>query len=304
MGIVQRIHFHNMSKAPATAPMVAPGLSAEDPQVGLAVIEDAPLREEMKEAQIDPIPFGSKCATCLMFAVPPLAIMAACGGIYCVEQKSSKVTQHCGVLTEVQEEPGCYWSPVCGRHQQTCSVKQRTMDIDTAKVADGNGNPLIVSCIVNYRVIDPKKAILNVDDLKKYVNTNAQAVLKQTVSHFTYDQLKADYEHVNTQMRAQLQRAVGIAGVQVESINLNDLSYAPEVAAAMLKKQQAQALIEARTLIVQGAVRISQDAITLLEEDPNSGIKLNNEEKVKIVSNLLTVTCSEGEAVPTLGLQS
>merc|ERR1711977_271379 len=150
----------------------------EDPQVGLAVIEDAPLREEMKEAQIEPIPFGSKCATCLMFAVPPLAIMAACGGICCVEQKSSKVTQ-------------------------TCSVKQRTMDIDTAKVADGNGNPLIVSCIVNYRVIDPKKAILNVDDLKKYVNTNAQAVLKQTVSHFTYDQLKADYEHVNTQMRAQ-----------------------------------------------------------------------------------------------------
>merc|ERR1712225_196154 len=87
----------------------------------------------MKEAQIEPIPFGSKCATCLMFAVPPFAIMAACGGIYCVEQKSSKVTQHCGVLTEVQEEPGCYWSPVCGRHQQAQAlIEARTLIVQGA----------------------------------------------------------------------------------------------------------------------------------------------------------------------------
>merc|ERR1711934_1223429 len=118
-------------------------------------------------------------------------------------------------------------------------TKTKTMEIASAKVADGNGNPVVVSCIINYRVVDPKKAVLNVEQLDKFVNTNTQAV-----SHYSYDQLKADYNHVNDQMRGQLQPLLFVAGVQVESVCLNDLAYAPEVAAAMLKKQQAQALID------------------------------------------------------------
>merc|ERR1711904_240687 len=92
-----------------------------------------------------------------------------------------------------------------------------------------------------------------------------------------------------------------MAGIEVSSMSLNDLSYAPEVAAAMLKRQQAKALVDARTLIVEGAVKIAQDAVTRLEEEGT--VALNDDQKVKIVTNLLTVTCSDTDATPTVSLQ-
>lgn len=160
--------------------------------------------------------------------------------------------------------------------------------------------PVLVSAILNYRVVDAKKALLNVESHNHYVNTNAQAVLKQTVSVYTYDQLKSEHEEVNNRMRAALQPQLFIAGIEVSSMCLNDLSYAPEVAAAMLKKQQAKALVEARTLIVEGAVRIAQDAVTKLEAEGT--VQLTDDQKVKIVTNLLTVTCSDDNAMPTVSL--
>jgi len=280
---------------PFSAATVAPGQTSEDPLVGLAVIEDAPVVNEIQDVEIQSVPCVSWCADWLF-----LPMGAPLCGFYTVPPMEAVANIHCGYLTGVEDEPGIHYTANCGRHQKHTSLKQQTMEIPTAKVADGNGNPINISCIVNYRVVDPKKAMLNVEDLKKYVNTNAQAVLKQTVSHYTYDQLKTDYNHVNEQMRQQLIPLLKVAGVDVSSMSLNDLAYAPEVAAAMLKKQQARALIEARTLIVEGACRIAQDAVSLLERD--SSIALSDEAKVKIVSNLLTVTCSESEATPTLGL--
>merc|ERR1712178_239638 len=126
--------------------------------------------------------------------------------------------------------------------------------------------------------------LLHGEDRSKYVNTNAQAVLKQTVAVYTYDQLKADHDEVNERMRASLQVLMTHAGIQVGSMCLNDLSYAPEVAAAMLKRQQAAALVDARTLIVDGAVKIAQDAITKLEAE--GSLELDYEQKARIVTNL------------------
>merc|ERR1719231_566907 len=168
------------------------------------------------------------------------------------------------------------------------SVKQLTMELQTSKVADASGNPVMVSAILNYRVVDAKKALLHIEDRAKYVNTNAQAVLKQTVAVYTYDQLKADHDEVNERMRQSLQPLMVTAGISVSSMCLNDLSYAPEVAAAMLKRQQAAALVDARTLIVDGAVKIAQDAVARLQEEGT--VVLNDGAKVRIVTNLLTVT--------------
>jgi len=159
----------------------------------------------------------------------------------------------------------------------------------------------MVSAILNYRVVDAKKALLHVENRSKYVNTNAQAVLKQIVSQYSYEQLKGEHEEVNERMRMMLQPLMVIAGVMISSFCLNDLSYAPEVAAAMLKRQQARALVDARTLIVEGAVKIAQDAVTRLEEEGT--VALNDDQKVKIVTNLLTVTCSDTDATPTVSLQ-
>merc|ERR1712139_538435 len=119
----------------------------------------------------------------------------------------------------------------------------------------------------NFRVVDAKKALLNVEKYKDYVNTNAQAVMKQTISTFSYDELKEQHDSVNAQMRDSLSPLLVVAGIEVSSMCLNDLSYAPEVAAAMLKKQQARALVEARTLIVEGACKIAQDAVGKLQAE-------------------------------------
>ena len=273
---------------------VAPGQQqGVDPLVGLAVV-DAPTTtsNSLLDVPLQDVPLVSQVLSCLL----------PCCGFYVVDPREAVASVHCGVLTDVQSEPGCHYSACCCREQYRTQLKLSTMEIPTAKVADGNGNPIAISCIVNWRVVDPKKALMNVEKVSQYVNTNAQAVLKQTVSHYTYDQLKAEYSHVNDQMTKQLQPLVDIAGVEVTSMSLNDLAYASEVAAAMLKKQQARALVEARTLIVEGACRIAQDAISKLEQE--SDLNLSDDAKVKIVTNLLTVTCSEGEAVPTLGLSN
>merc|ERR1711998_822875 len=151
-----------------------------------------------------------------------------------------------------------------------------------------------VPAILNYRVVDAKKALLHIENRDKFVNTNAQAVLKQTVSQYSYDNLKADHDEVNERMRCTLQPLMVQAGIDIMSMSLNDLSYAPEVAAAMLKRQQAMALVDARTLIVEGAVRIAQDVVTKLEQDGT--VTLDEDQKVKIVTNLLTVTCADTDA--------
>merc|ERR1712054_374778 len=235
----------------------------------------------------------------LSVACAPLLPLIGCG-FYTVDAKTEAAVLHLGVLTELQTEAGLHCAVPCGQEILRISTKQCTMDLPTSKIADANGNPVLVSAILNYRVVDSKKALLNVEYHEKYVNTNAQAVLKQTVSVYTYDQLKSDHEEVNNRMRAVLQPQLLIAGIEVSSMCLNDLSYAPEVAAAMLKKQQARALVEARTLIVEGAVKIAQDAVSRLEADGT--VQLGDPDKIKIVTNLLTVTCSDHETTPTVSL--
>eukprot|EP00658_Telonema_sp_P-2_P026143 TRINITY_DN2054_c0_g1_i16.p1 TRINITY_DN2054_c0_g1~~TRINITY_DN2054_c0_g1_i16.p1 ORF type:complete len:203 (-),score=49.51 TRINITY_DN2054_c0_g1_i16:365-973(-) len=202
----------------------------------------------------------------------------------------------------MEKQPGCHCRSPCGILVNKISTKQRVDDLPTQKVADGNGNPVMVSAVLNYRVSDSKRALMNVQNVHTFVSTNAQATLKQTVGRYSYDQLKSVAETVNEEMRTTLQSLVQCAGIEVNSIRLNDLSYAPEVAASMLKIQQARALIQARELIVEGAVRISQDAVLRLEE--SDAVQLDAATKAKIVTNILTVTCGESNAVPTVSLQT
>lgn len=229
----------------------------------------------------------------------PFLPLVGCG-FFTVDAKTEAAVMHMGVLTSMEDHAGLHCRVPCGMQVKHVSVKQNTMDLPTSKIADLNGNPVMVSAILNYRVVDAKKALLNVEKYKDYVNTNAQAVMKQTISTFSYDELKEKHDSVNEQMRDSLAPLLVVAGIEVSSMCLNDLSYAPEVAAAMLKKQQARALVEARTLIVEGAVRIAQEAVTRLESDGT--VQMSESDKVKIVTNLLTVTCSDHETTPTVSL--
>merc|ERR1712188_106157 len=256
-----------------------------------------PIHEEIQEVEIEEVPLSAKLLSCLFFPLLPLVGF----GAYTVDAKTEAAVLHMGQLTEMQKTPGLHCGYPCGREIRYVSTKQRTMELPTSKIADAVGNPVMVSAILNYRVVDAKKALLHVENREKYINTNAQAVLKQTVSQYSYDNLKADHDEVNERMRCTLQPMMVLAGIDIVSMQLNDLSYAPEAAAAMLKRQQAMALVDARTLIVEGAVRIAQDAVTKLETEGT--VQLNDDQKVKIVTNLLTVTCADTDATPTVSLQ-
>jgi regulator of protease activity HflC (stomatin/prohibitin superfamily) len=250
---------------------------------------------DVPDVKIQAVPIIAKIATCF-----PLLGWAST--VACVNPNQHQAILHCGKLTQIITEPGihCLW----GCHEKrSVSVMQQVKEVPKGhagnlKVVDRAGSPLIVSAILNYRVADAKRALFAVDNFDDYVQKNASAILKQIVATHTYDELKTDVEAVNTNMLAAIQPIMSKAGIQVKSMVLNEMNYSTEIAAAMLKKQQAGALIEARELIVEGAVKIAQDAIRKLENDGTIG--LQPADKVRIVTNLLTVTCGDKEAQPTV----
>jgi len=240
---------------------------------------------------LQPVPFWSKCISLF-----PLCWFRAC---YTLEPREEAAVFHYGNLTDVQHEPGIHFVVPAGLRIRRISTKQITTSLPDCKITDKTGNPIICSAVVNFRVVDAKQAIMNIENVGIFTKTNATAVLKQVVSQHTYDELKAEAAELNARMRSALQQRTRIAGLNIGSMEINELNYAPEIASGMLKKQQAQALIEARHVIVAGATQIAKAAIKQLEQG-EQGLSLSVSDKAKIVTNLLTVTCSDRDAVPTL----
>lgn len=255
-------------------------------------------RNEVKDIEEAAVPALAKIVSCCLCPVAP------CAACFTVGPREEAAILHFGVLTKMEKNPGCHMTYPFGRSILKTSTKQKTLSLPESKIADATGSPVIVSAVLNYRVVDSKKALLNVDNVNIFVNTNAQSVLKQCISRYTYEQLKNEASVVTRSLLNRLQPLVSVAGVHVQSMQLNELNYAPEIASGMLKKQQASALIEARKLIVEGAVAIAQDAVTLLERGgAEGGIRMNDEQKCTLITNLLTVTCAEGDVQPTVPLR-
>lgn len=207
---------------------------------------------------------------------------------------------HLGEVTSVHRAAGCFKVPCFAKEERHVSIKQASLELHPTKVVDAVGAPVMVAAVLNYRVVEPMKALYAVEDYTHYVAVNAQATLKHVVSAHSYNELKSNAEQVNRALCDHLAPLVERAGITVISLTLSELNYAPEIAAAMLKKQQAGALIEARSLIVEGAVRIAKDAVAQLEKE--QVVEMSHSDKVKIVTNLLTVTCGDVEATPTVQL--
>ena len=228
---------------------------------------------------------------------------ATCGlfglcGLFTVGPRETILILHNGRLTKTEREPGCHWAAACCRSMRAVTNQDIVWNMPMLKMVDKTGVPIMVSAIVVYRIVDAKKAALDIDDYRNFVESLATASLKQVVQAYTYDELKVEARQVTDQVVRELQSRVIVAGAQVDSITLNELNYAPEIASAMLKKQQAAALIEARHLIAEGAVQISLDSVARLE----GKLALEREEKVRIVTNLLTICTGEENAKPVLTL--
>ncbi len=185
------------------------------------------------------------------------------------------------------------------------SLRVRTLNGEKLKVNDKRGNPIEISAIVVWRVNDTAQALFDVDDFESYVEMQSESALRHLASQYAYDQgeedevtLRSNVEDVSRSLRAELQERLAKSGVIVEEARLNHLAYAPEIAQAMLRRQQAEAVIAARQKIVHGAVSMVEMALRDLQE--KDVIHLDDERKAAMVSNLLVVLCGESEATPVI----
>ena len=246
------------------------------------------------------------CPTMLSCCLSCFCPFVWCGSCRTLNEKEAALVMTWGKFTSVIKKPGLFCFNPCGVTFQVVSTKQRTTDLPGVKLLDLKGNPVIVSGVVFWQIEGVKAASLNVENVYQYVNTTALATLKQVVSKYPYEDdegghsLKTEAAALGAELQATLQQRLAHAGVRVIAFNMTDLSYAPEIAQAMLVRQQAEAMVKARKLIVKGAVDISEGAIQQLED---KGVKMQESEKTKIVTNLLTVICGESGAQPTVQLQ-
>lgn len=223
-----------------------------------------------------------------------------------VHPQEEAVVLEWGKFSKLVKSPGLSWVNMWGRKVIKISTKNQAIDVARTVVADGNGNPIVVAGVVTFRFVDSVKAALEVQDASNFVRTQAMAVLKQVASRYPYESsthqmsLKSETGVVAKEMRDILQQKVASAGAEIGSFELSDLSYAPEIAQAMLVRQQAQALVDARKVIVDGAVQIVHHAVELLAQQ---GHKLPSVDESRLVSNLLTVICGESHVQPTYSIQ-
>src|SRR6266571_4985452 len=185
------------------------------------------------------------------------------------------------------------------------SLRARTLNGDKLKVNDKRGNPIEIAAVVVWRVEDTAQAMFDVDNYENYVPTQSESALRHLASLYSYDYgeeneitLRSGVAEVSQALRGELQERLAKAGVVVDEARLTHLAYAPEIAQAMLRRQQAEAIIAARQKIVHGAVSMVQMALEDLAA--KQVVELDNERKAAMVSNLLVVLCGEAEVTPVL----
>jgi len=185
------------------------------------------------------------------------------------------------------------------------SLRARTLNVETLKVNDKRGNPIEIGAVVVWRVADTAQAMFDVDNYEKYIPTQSESALRHLASLYAYDNgednevtLRSNVDEISSDLRRELQERLSKAGVQVDEARLTHLAYAPEIAQAMLRRQQAEAVIAARQKIVHGAVSMVHMALTELAE--KHVVTLDDERRAAMVSNLMVVLCGESEVHPVV----
>jgi regulator of protease activity HflC (stomatin/prohibitin superfamily) len=190
------------------------------------------------------------------------------------------------------------------------SLRARTLNGDKLKVNDKRGNPVDIAAVVVWRVEDTAKAVFDVDDFETYVATQSETAVRHLASAYPYDSgetfadtddeitLRGNVDEVSEALRLELTERLEQAGVTVEQARLTHLAYAPEIAQAMLRRQQAEAVIAARRKIVTGAVSMVEMALE--DFSKNNIVEFDDERKAAMVSNLMVVLCGESQVTPVV----
>ncbi len=225
-------------------------------------------------------------------------------GFFTLQPNESCVLLLFGAYKGTARDPGFHWAnPFFSKIK--VSMRTRNFNTDTLKVNDKRGNPTEIAAVVVWRVNDTAQACFDVDDYKDYVHIQSESALRFLASHYPYDtthddelSLRGSMDEVSRDLCHQLQERLGKAGVIVEEARLSHLAYAPEIAGAMLRRQQAEAIVAARLRIVEGAVGMVEIALERLEK--KGTVALDDDRKAAMVSNLLVVLCGEQAAQPVV----
>jgi regulator of protease activity HflC (stomatin/prohibitin superfamily) len=246
------------------------------------------------------------------FAVPAVLIGAAilfiAGGFFMLQPNEASVLTLFGAYLGTERQPGLRWTlPWNGRTR--VSARARNYTVDTLKVNDKRGNPVEIAAVVVWRVADTAQALFDVEDFENFVKVQSESALRHVATQYNYDTgeeehdagevtLRAGADTVAQALREELQARVQQAGLRIEEAKLTHLAYAPEIAGAMLRRQQAEAVISARTKIVTGAVSMVEMALKSLSE--KNVVELDDERRAAMVSNLMVVLCSERDTQPII----
>ena len=224
------------------------------------------------------------------------------GGFFVVEPNQAAVLMLFGNYKGSERRPGLWWAnPFMTKKKVTMRV--RNFESSKLKVNDHDGNPIEIGAVVVWRVVDSAEAIFQVDNYDNFLHVQSEAALRNLAVSHPYDahndgqwSLRGNTVEVADQLKVEVQARLEKAGIEILEARISHLAYAPEIANAMLRRQQASAVIAARTKIVEGAVSMVEMALDELAK--RSVVTLDEERKAAMVSNLLVVLCSEHETQP------
>jgi regulator of protease activity HflC (stomatin/prohibitin superfamily) len=265
----------------------------------------------------------------IVWLIPILACLSLLGiiwlcGLMIVEPNQSKVLLFFGKYKGTVKENGFYWvNPFYSK--QKVSLRARNLESDVIKVNDEQGNPILISAVIVWKVVDTYKAVFDIETMeevdattgqkkskpeesyKAFVKIQAESALRKIAHTYPYDDidsetksisLRSGGDEINIALAAELKERLMLVGIEIHEARISNLAYAPEIASSMLQRQQAQAVISARKKIVEGAVGMVEMAVAQLEE--KKIVEFTADKKASMVSNLLVVLCSDNPVNPVV----
>jgi len=227
-------------------------------------------------------------------------------GLMAIPPNTAKVMLLFGKYHGTVRESGFFWvNPFLSR--QTVSVRARNFESEQLKVNDKMGNPVLISVILVWKVRDTYRALFEVDQYVNFIKVQTDSAVRKLAASYPYDHfederasvtLSTNFDEVNTTLERETAERLTIAGIEVVEARITHLSYAPEIAGVMLKRQQASAVVAARNKIVEGAVGMVESALHLLST--KQIIELDEEKKAAMVSNLMVVLCGDRDTQPVV----
>lgn len=233
-----------------------------------------------------------------------IVFLALIKGLFTVAPNQAIVLQLFGKYAGSVKKSGLHWAnPFFSRHR--ISLRVRNFETGRIKVNDQDGNPIEIAAVVVWKVVDSAEASFEVDQYEHYIEVQSEAAVRNLASAYPYDahedhvtSLRGSTDLIATQLKIEIESRVSKAGVEVIEARISHLAYAPEIAQAMLQRQQASAIIAARQKIVEGAVGMVEMALQMLSV--KGVVNLDEERKASMVSNLLVVLCGERSTQPVI----